>query len=149
MSDEPHFHIRRASWQSDKNALRFIRSEVFIHEQKIPKEKEWDDQDEQSYHVLAEDKEKKAVGCGRLTADGHIGRMAVLKAQRGQGIGHTILKILMGVARDRGFGVVALSAQLDAVPFYEARGFRSEGDEYEEAGIPHHWMTCPLDETLD
>ena len=43
----------------------------------------------------------------------------------------------------------ALSAQLDAVPFYEAYGFRSEGDEYEDAGIPHHWMTCPLDETLD
>jgi len=145
MSEKPDFHIRRASWQSDKDALRFIRSEVFIHEQNIPKEKEWDDLDEQAYHVLAEDREKKAVGCGRLTVDGHIGRMAVLKAQRSHGIGQTILKILMGVARDRGFGVVALSAQLDAVPFYEAYGFRVEGDQYDEAGIPHHWMTCPLD----
>ncbi|TDJ33863.1 MAG: GNAT family N-acetyltransferase [Gammaproteobacteria bacterium] len=145
MSDEPDFHIRRAFWQSDRDNLRFIRSEVFIHEQKIPEEKEWDDQDEQSYHVLAQDREKKVVACGRLTVDGHIGRMAVLKAHRGQGIGQTMLKILMGVARDRGYGVVALSAQKDAVSFYEAHGFRVEGDEYDEAGIPHWWMTCPLD----
>jgi predicted GNAT family N-acyltransferase len=145
MNDEPDFHIRRAFWQTDKGHLRFIRSEVFIREQNIPEDKEWDDLDEQSYHVLAEDREKKAVGCGRLTAHGHIGRMAVLKAQRGHGIGQTILKILMGVARDRGFGVVALSAQRDAVAFYEAHGFRVEGDAYEEAGISHCWMTCPLD----
>ena len=145
MSDEPDFHIRRAFWQTDKNDLRFIRTEVFIHEQHIPEDKEWDDQDDQAYHVLVEDRDKKTVGCGRLTADGHIGRMAVLKAHRGQGIGRTMLEILMGVARDRDFGVVALSAQTYAVPFYETHGFRVEGDEYEEAGIPHRRMTCPLD----
>lgn len=145
MSDEPDFHIRQAFWHTDQDDLRFIRTEVFVREQNVPEDMEWDDLDEQSYHVLAQDREKKAVGCGRLTADGHIGRMAVLQPQRGHGIGQTILKILMGVARDRGFGVVALSAQINAVPFYEAHGFRVEGDEYEEAGIPHCRMTCPLD----
>lgn len=145
MTEQIEFSVHPASWEDDNAQLKFIREEVFVREQKIPEHLEFDDQDPQCYHVLALDNEDRAVGTGRLTVDGHIGRMAVLPAWRGHGIGVAILQALMDVARDRGFGVVALSAQTHAAPFYEAHGFLAEGPEHYDAGIPHRWMTRPLD----
>ena len=86
----------------------------------------------------------RAVATGRLLPDGHIGRMAVLKASRGQGIGKALLRALVEAARRRGDREVALSAQVHAVGFYRAEGFQSEGPVYEEAGIAHQAMRRPL-----
>ncbi len=80
------FCIRAADWSSDRNALRAVREQVFVHEQSVPVELEWDEFDAQCQHVVAE-AAGQAIGTGRLLPDGHIGRMAVLESWRGQGVG--------------------------------------------------------------
>jgi hypothetical protein len=94
-------------------------------------------------HALAYDG-TAAVGTGRLLPDAHIGRMAVLKAWRGRGVGSLILDALVEAARRRGERHVALSAQVHALAFYRAHGFEAEGPEYQEAGIAHQAMRRAL-----
>jgi predicted GNAT family N-acyltransferase len=97
-----------------------------------------------SLHALARDAAGRALGTGRLLPDGHIGRMAVLPQARGQGVGAALLRALMQAARDRGEREVALSAQTHAIAFYERFGFVVEGEEYDDAGIPHRMMRLVL-----
>jgi predicted GNAT family N-acyltransferase len=131
--------IELLSWEEARAHASPIRFTVFVEEQGVPREIELDEYDPVSIHVVAfEDQEP--VATGRLLPDGHIGRMAVLKAWRGRGIGGAILKALIKVARQNGHADVALSAQVHAVPFYRAHGFIPEGDEYLEAGIRHQAM---------
>ena len=85
-----------------------------------------------------------AVATGRLLPDGHIGRMAVLKDWRGRGVGGAILEKLVAAAAGRGLRTVRLSAQVHALAFYRAHGFRAEGEVYEEAGIAHQDMRREL-----
>lgn len=117
-----------------------IRHEVFIAEQNIPVELEWDEWDVQSLHAVAFDEAGLAVGTARLLPDNHIGRMAVLKEKRGKGIGGRLLQSAMEVARQRGASEVVLNAQLAAVPFYRRHGFMEEGEIFDDAGIPHQFM---------
>ena len=101
---------------------------------------ELDEHDPQCVHALAYAADGTVVGTGRLLPDGHIGRMAVLKARRGQGIGGAILESLVAVARERGDAEIVLSAQTHAIGFYCRHGFAVEGDVYPDAGIPHQDM---------
>jgi predicted GNAT family N-acyltransferase len=125
------------NWSVQKESARGVRMEVFVIEQKIPKELEWDDMDEHCIHAVATNASGTAVGTGRLLPDGHIGRMAVLSIARGLGVGGLLLQGLMTAARERGDKQVALSAQISAREFYTRFGFQVVGDEYIEAGIPH------------
>ncbi len=134
------FTIRLADWQQDQEALRLIREQVFVIEQHVPVELEWDGIDEQCIHAIAEDTKSKAIGTARLLPDGHIGRMAVLQDWRNRGIGRALLKTLMEVATDKGISVVRLNAQTQALAFYEQAGFVAFGDEFMEANIPHRHM---------
>jgi predicted GNAT family N-acyltransferase len=134
------FTVRRASWESDRSLIRAVRESVFIREQGIPAELEWDEADETAIHVIALDPNGEAIGTGRLLPSGIIGRMAVLKAFRGQGVGRALLTALLDVARARGDKEVALSAQTRVVGFYERAGFVPGGDLCHEAGIPHQRM---------
>ncbi len=114
-----------------------VRDAVFVVEQGVPPEIERDEWDQRSDHALARDREGRALGTGRLLPDGHIGRMAVLPAWRGQGIGSRILDSLVARARERGMKRVVLNAQTHAAPFYARHGFAAFGEEFMEAGIPH------------
>src|SRR5690348_5535972 len=96
------FKVHQATWPADSAALKGIRTEVFILEQRVPEQDEWDELDAVCLHVLAVDAEGAAIGTGRLTPDGKIGRMAVLKEWRGSGVGTDILEFLLAAARDRG-----------------------------------------------
>jgi predicted GNAT family N-acyltransferase len=140
----PPFVVRRADWTRDLEHLRHVRETVFVHEQKVPLELEWDEQDEPCVHVLAFDNDGAAIGTGRLLPDGHIGRMAVLLPWRGRGVGGALLTELTRVARERGFTEVILNAQVQAIAFYARHGFTCEGPEFLEAGIPHQTMRRPL-----
>jgi predicted GNAT family N-acyltransferase len=131
------------TWSTDRPKLEHVRREVFILEQSVPEELEWDDEDAVSVHVLAT-LNREPVGTGRLTPAGKIGRVAVARRCRGAGLGQRIMKLLMDEARHRGLTEVRLSAQVSAVPFYEKLGFRAEGEVFEEAGIPHRKMRMPL-----
>jgi len=131
------FRVRLADWTHDESKLRAIRYQVFVVEQQVPEDLEWDGIDAGCRHALAEDSRGNAIGCGRLLPDGHIGRMAVLRPWRGQGVGAALLERLVELARDDGHRRVVLNAQTHALPFYARQGFASCGAEFEEAGIPH------------
>ena len=132
--------IELMSWDRARADARPIRLAVFVEEQRVPVEIEWDDQDDRSLHALAYSEEGRAIATGRLLPDGHIGRMAVLQAWRGQGVGGAILERLIEVARERGDREIELFAQTHAIPFYRRYGFVENGEIFEEAGIPHQAM---------
>ena len=123
-----------------KDQLSDIRRQVFICEQNVPEELEWDEFDNQAEHVIALNNEEKAVATGRIKADGHIGRMAVIKSYRQQGIGSKILLALLHIAHDKKLERVYLHAQTSAIVFYEKHGFTCNSEEFLDAGIPHKSM---------
>lgn len=137
---EPAIEVRLGAWIDLREEAAPIRYAVFVDEQKVPTEIELDDWDALSLHALALDAQGRVLGTGRLLPDGHIGRMAVLQSARGQGVGTALLRALLQAARARGDREVVLSAQTHAMPFYEKAGFIAEGDEYDDAGIPHRQM---------
>jgi len=138
------FSVRLVDWADAGDGLRAVRRAVFIEEQAIPEDMEWDAFDATCRHAIAEDANGNAVGCGRLLPDGHIGRLAVLRDWRGRGVGAALLVHLMDLARSRGHARAILEAQTRAMPFYVRHGFAAAGDEYLEAGIPHRTMTRTL-----
>ena len=143
MKPSPTIFVRRADWHVDREILRTLRGEVFIGEQSVPANMEWDEFDAQSRHVVAI-ADGVPIGTGRLLPDGHIGRMAVLRRWRGQGAGSALLTGLMDIARDLGVQRVKLNAQVQALPFYLGHGFQVEGEEFQDAGIPHRRMWLDL-----
>jgi predicted GNAT family N-acyltransferase len=131
--------IELLSWENARSRATPIRFEVFVKEQGVPAAIELDEADARSIHALAFDG-SQVVGTARLLPDGHIGRMAVLKQFRGKGIGSALLVKLVEAAKQRGERTLVLSAQVHAVDFYRAHGFRPQGEVYEEAGIAHQDM---------
>ena len=135
--------IRIANWPNDSDALQAIRKIVFINEQHVPVELEWDGLDADCIHVLAFFDETP-IGTARLLLDGHIGRMAVLKNWRNQGVGSAMLQRLLEEIRHRDIQHAVLNAQLVAVGFYRRFGFQAEGEEFMDAGIPHIRMVLKI-----
>lgn len=141
MGSEPSpFGLRVVEWTREEAKLRAVRIAVFVIEQNIPEELEWDEHDATSMHVLAEDAAGTPIGCGRLLPDGHIGRLAVLSEWRGRGVGAALLARLTELARMRGDRRVLLNAQVQAIPFYARYGYAPIGAPFAEAGIAHQTM---------
>ena len=138
----PNVRIRKASFTADIELIFALRKAVFIDEQCVPADLEMDDLDPICQHVLAW-KDGIAVGTGRIAPDGRIGRMAVSASCRGQGIGRDILNGLMRMGRDMGVERLYMSAQCQAIPFYEKAGFVASGPVFDDAGIDHRLMTLP------
>jgi predicted GNAT family N-acyltransferase len=138
------FRVRLADWRIDEAKLKSVRFDVFCVEQSVPEPIEWDGIDPQCRHVLAEDDAGRAIGCGRLLPDGHIGRVAVRAQWRGQGVGSALLERLIALSRERGDSKVMLNAQTHAMPFYARYGFAPVGEPFDEAGIPHQAMEATL-----
>lgn len=133
----------QVNWSEMKDHLRSIRTQVFIKEQHVPEELEWDDDDLSCIHLLAK-KDNTYVATARLLKTCQIGRMAVLKQYRRCGIGSKMLEKLLSIANSLDMQTVFLNAQIDAKGFYHTFGFKEEGDIFEEAGIPHTKMTKSL-----
>lgn len=140
----PSYQISVVSWESHRDALSAVRFEVFVEEQSVPPEVELDDMDPVCTHVLARAHDGEPIGCGRLLPDGHIGRMAVRKAWRGQGVGLLLLEALINEAHARGLVEALLSSQVHATGFYERAGFVAYGPVYDDVGIPHRDMRRAL-----
>lgn len=138
------YRVRLTDWQRDRAALAGVRRAVFIDEQRVPENLEWDEVDPTCVHALAETPDGRAIGCGRLLPDGHIGRMAVVAPWRGRGVGDALLALLMRAACERGDARVILNAQVQAMPFYARHGFAPSGEPFDEAGIAHRVMTLAL-----
>ena len=133
----PPFRIVLGDWTDCAHDATRIRHEVFVIEQHVPLEEELDARDAECVHAIAYALDGTPVGTGRLLPDGHIGRMAVRKPARRQGVGSLILNSLIDEARRRGHLQVELAAQIHAQPFYAAHGFRAEGGVFQDAGIDH------------
>lgn len=125
-----------ADWHADNADLRRIREAVFVVEQEVPPELEWDAEDVDAVHFLAFEGDF-AVGTARLLPDGQIGRVSVIKDWRGLHIGEMLMQAAIAEAERRGLRRQMLTAQAHAVRFYERLGFRVASEEFLEAGIPH------------
>jgi len=132
--------LQTADWSRDRQAIKAVRLAVFVQEQGVPEIEEWDEMDALCEHVLARDEQGNPIATGRLAPDGKIGRMAVLKAWRGCGLGASVLRFLVASARRRAFPQCYVYAQSHALGFYARYGFAVQGEEFMEAGIPHRRM---------
>ncbi|EKM93563.1 MAG: GNAT family N-acetyltransferase [Pseudomonas sp.] len=131
-----NIQVRIADWQKDNADLRRIREAVFIAEQAVPPEQEWDADDVEAVHFLALE-DGYAIGTARLLADGQIGRVAVLRDWRGMNVGDALMQAVIAEAERRGLREQKLTAQVHATRFYERLGFEVVSEEFLEAGIPH------------
>ncbi|MDB5887488.1 MAG: family N-acetyltransferase [Rhodocyclales bacterium] len=136
--------LRLGSWDELGEQAYRLRHSVFVEEQGVPVELEHDEHDATALHVLLLDDEGMALATGRLLSDGHIGRVAVLAQQRGQGHGRRVMRALIEEAARRGHAFVILHAQTDAQAFYASLGFEPVGEVFMEAGIPHVGMRLKL-----
>ncbi|MEW6677183.1 MAG: GNAT family N-acetyltransferase [Pseudomonadota bacterium] len=139
MPSQFQYHIRPADWDRDQVAIAAVRREVFIVEQCVPEHLEWEEEDGRHHWFVAETR-LGVIGIARLTDHGRIGRMAVRRPFRGKGVGRALLEAALAAARAAGMTEVFLSAQVQAMGFYARQGFSAEGDEYQDAGIPHRTM---------
>jgi predicted GNAT family N-acyltransferase len=138
------FRIVLGDWPTQRTHAEEVRREVFIFEQHVPVELEWDEMDAVSLHAVAIDDAGQAIGTARLLPDGHIGRMAVKCPYRKTGVGATLLATMIEEAKQRGHKAAMLNAQIQVEPFYARFGFVREGDEFMDAGIPHIHMCLQL-----
>jgi predicted GNAT family N-acyltransferase len=136
------FTVSTADWANEKTAtpVRTVREQVYIVEQKVREEDEWDEFDEPSRHVLARDGQGNPIGTGRLTPNMMIGRMAVLPEWRGREVGAMLLVTLLEQARALHYPAIELHAQTQAVRFYERFGFERLRRRIHECGIAHVHM---------
>lgn len=128
--------VLTADWHKDNAEIRRIRESVFIKEQGVSPEQEWDSDDVSATHFLAYEGEC-AVGTARLLPNGCIGRVSVLRDWRGLNIGEALMQAAISEAERQGLAEQTLTAQTHAAGFYERLGFKIISDEFIEAGIPH------------
>ena len=129
----------------DFESCRALRIAVFVEEQGIPPAEEFDARDASARHLLAT-RDGACVGTARVFVEGGtgwIGRICVLPAARGHGVGAGLVRHALGLLRDGGCNDIALGAQVHAIPFYERLGFAVTGPVYDDAGIPHREMRQP------
>ncbi|MET9428650.1 GNAT family N-acetyltransferase [Streptomyces sp. NPDC003036] len=152
------FLVREAVTDEDREAGFAVRREVFVVEQGVPEEIEYDAYDATAVHVLAVRRaDGAALGTGRLLYGpdaagktggaegvGSLGRLAVAKRARGLGVGVALVRAIEEAARARGLAAVDLHAQTHALRFYERLGYAAYGAEFHDAGIPHLAMRRTL-----
>jgi predicted GNAT family N-acyltransferase len=131
--------IEVLGWADASSLAMPVRIAVFVVEQGVPADIEIDEWDPPSLHAIAR-REGQVVGTARLLPDGHVGRMAVLAAERRRGVGRALLQRLVALACSRGDHAIVLNAQVQALPFYLANGFVVDSPEFLEVGIPHRRM---------
>src|SRR5262249_41377273 len=117
ISAKPSFTIKPVYWNAAQKTLRGIRNTVFVEEQGVPRELEWDGLDDHAFHVAAFAADGTAIGTGRLLQDAHIGRMSVIKSWRRQGVGSALLDMLLVLANKMGYEEVRLHAQVSVLDF--------------------------------
>jgi predicted GNAT family N-acyltransferase len=138
------FTVSLVAWHDAEPLLKSVREAVFINEQGVPTELEWDGLDENCRHALALSHQGDTIGCGRMLANGHIGRIAVLPAWRKQKVGTAIMEALLAYARTHEYAQVDVDAQTQAVAFYHTFGYQESGEVFMDAGLPHIKMVLQL-----
>jgi len=141
-------HTRTGNWNELSADAGAIRTRVFVQEQRIPAELEWDAADASALHAVVYNRLQQPVATGRLLQVrpglGQIGRVAVHEVLRGGGAGQVVMQALVDAARRRGDTELMLHAQRSAENFYARLGFVARGEPFDEVGIPHIEMAMPL-----
>lgn len=135
--------IAQVSWHEAENYLRAVRTPVFIVEQFVTPEFEWDELDKSALHLLAM-LDNEAIACLRMIDYHKIGRMAVLKEWRGMGLGAALLLEAVKICQVHGSKQIYLSAQTHAIGFYLRCGFKVTSEVYQDVHIPHVDMQLEL-----
>ena len=130
------FTIRAGRWDELQNDAKLIREQVFIQEQQIAVEDEWDAEDAVSVHFVVYDQDQP-IATARLLQNNSVGRVAVLKSHRGVGIGKLLMQQIIQQAKHEQRKFLKLSSQVYAMQFYTGLGFKVEGEQYLDCGIPH------------
>ncbi|MDN3246776.1 GNAT family N-acetyltransferase [Streptomyces sp. ZSW22] len=156
-SRPPSYRVRIAEDAADREMCFAVRKEVFVAEQQVPEDIEYDAYDAVAVHVLAVREDGTPLGTGRLlhgeaaaaktggeAAVGSLGRLAVTREARGLGFGAALVRAVEEAARARGLTAVDLHAQTHALGFYERLGYEAYGPEFPDAGIPHRAMRRAL-----
>ena len=130
------FSIRTGRWDELQNDAKLIREQVFIQEQQIAVEDEWDAEDTVSVHFVVYDQDQP-IATARLLKNNSVGRVAVLKSHRGVGIGKLLMQQIIQQAKHQQREFLKLSSQVHAIQFYAGLGFKVEGEQYLDCGIPH------------
>lgn len=151
------YRVVAGDWASLKPDASYIREQVFILEQEIDPTDEWDEQDPISVHFVVyaqgnsegqsqhqDSNQGQAIATARLLKDDHVGRVAVLKSHRGQGIGKVVMREIIQYAKTEQRSQLVLSAQVHAIEFYRGLGFEVQGETYLDCNIPHVDMTMSL-----
>lgn len=145
---EPVTTAHIGAWHELQTAAQTVRTEVFVQEQGIAPEDEWDEADATAVHAVLHNRYGVPMGTARLLQPqpgvAQIGRMAVSRLMRGSGLGHQLLELLVQVARERGDREVRLHAQRSAEGFYKRQGFVTHGEPFDEVGIAHVAMRRSL-----
>ncbi|WP_342628192.1 GNAT family N-acetyltransferase [Nguyenibacter vanlangensis] len=136
--------VRTVETAQDRDSCFAVRAAVFIDEQHVPPELEYDSDDDTALHVLVL-AGGRPVGTARvLFKDGgmtaKIGRVAIDAAWRGRGLGRRLMRAIKDLPACRGVACFMLDAQTQALPFYESLGYVAYGEEFPDAGIPHRAM---------
>lgn len=135
--------INQVTWLEAESLLRAIRTPVFIDEQFVTPEFEWDEIDADAVHLLAIIK-NQPIACLRIIHYQKIGRMAVIKQWRGKGLGAALLREAIDICKKQGSKSICLSAQTHAINFYLKAGFKQTSHEYTEVDIAHVDMQLDL-----
>lgn len=134
--------------QEELQQAFMLRTEVFVQEQHVPVELELDEFDKKAIHVLITN-DNQAIGCGRILLEGYtawIGRVAVRKSYRNQGIGKQLMREMMKIAKENDATVISLHAQIQVEPFYRKLGFIPHGETFMDAGIEHIEMNIRVNQ---
>lgn len=132
-------------WNIYQSQLRAIRQAVFVEEQKVPQQEEWDEHDETAHHYIVLTEDNSPIATARLLPTGQIGRMAVMQDFRRYGVGLKLLKFVLDSQPAAQFTTFFLHAQVSAIPFYQRASFVITSDIFEEAGILHRTMELSRD----
>lgn len=138
------FTVQNVDWMSAKDKLTKLREKVFVYEWRIPKDVEFDRQDSAACHVLLLDDAGLEIATGRLTAEGEIGRIAVLNNCRKPEVYQQLFAALLALAEQQGMQTVSVQCELEGVNYYQQQGFRPVGAVYMDAGIPRQRMACSI-----
>jgi predicted GNAT family N-acyltransferase len=138
-----NFVVIQVSWATHAAQLIAVREPVFVVEQEVAPNFEWDEIDATAIHLLAISNDQP-VGCARIIKHQKIGRMAVLKDWRGSGIGTALLLEAINICKAHGSKAVYLTAQTHAITFYKQAGFVETSGVYQDANIPHVDMQLDL-----
>lgn len=135
--------VELCPWADNQDTLQDIRKQVFVVEQNVSEELEWDGKDEEATHFIAFI-DDTAVACARIIDGCYIGRMAVMAPYRNLGLGAALIKKIRDYAEQKHLPVLKLSAQCHAFNFYRKNDFLATSKPYEDAGIPHIDMQCKV-----